>query len=516
MVVNKEGDLELYAIYDTTKQVAWSSRGDLAIGAGVGLRVVEGYGKEDLNINPTEGKLIDDEDEDEYARSRMRTRSRDKRVRSGSRYLSRSASRRGRESREPSKHREHHQHHHGHHKHTNSGSKSLSRSRHPTQSRSRNQQPNAVDDGAEDMLAVGKFDIPTPNNSSNLTTPTPTPNLSGGPSFITNITTTTSNAPAPALGASTNVPANSISLTSPPPLFGRGDADGFPALPPSPAVGPTNPTKPSLTLAAKRKSVSASNGVLFPIVNINPTVQTEISDAVADLAGLVEEFSSAPNTGASSNTILDVGQAKTMKGQARPVSKAATVGPTGLAATRPVDESIESLGELGGAKTPRAKVLGRQRTYSPASIRKYRESSRDPSVTRGQKQGQRSPSRTDTLRVKDFAGDDQPDEGLVEPERDDADYDTKNGAYARRTYGQIDDGYGYAFGRGNLQKRGRGRSRGKSKDRKNTRGKSTKDKDEYDSSIKLQNVVRLVQEDVSMIMRRRAKAGYGLSLVSLF
>jgi len=42
MVVNKDGDLELYALYDTPKQPIWSSRGDLAIGAGVGLKVIGG------------------------------------------------------------------------------------------------------------------------------------------------------------------------------------------------------------------------------------------------------------------------------------------------------------------------------------------------------------------------------------------------------------------------------------------------------------------------------------------
>jgi hypothetical protein len=43
MVVNKDGDLELYAIYDTPKQPIWSSRGDLAIGAGVGLKIIRDY-----------------------------------------------------------------------------------------------------------------------------------------------------------------------------------------------------------------------------------------------------------------------------------------------------------------------------------------------------------------------------------------------------------------------------------------------------------------------------------------
>lgn len=43
MIVNKDGDLELYAMYDVPKQPVWSSRGDLAIGAGVGLRIIGGY-----------------------------------------------------------------------------------------------------------------------------------------------------------------------------------------------------------------------------------------------------------------------------------------------------------------------------------------------------------------------------------------------------------------------------------------------------------------------------------------
>ena len=43
MAVNKDGDLELYAIHYTPKQPIWSARGDLAIGAGVGLKVIEGY-----------------------------------------------------------------------------------------------------------------------------------------------------------------------------------------------------------------------------------------------------------------------------------------------------------------------------------------------------------------------------------------------------------------------------------------------------------------------------------------
>ncbi|KAJ7929151.1 hypothetical protein B0H13DRAFT_2311009 [Mycena leptocephala] len=42
MVVNKEGDLELYALHDTPKQAIWSSRGDLAISAGQSCRVFPG------------------------------------------------------------------------------------------------------------------------------------------------------------------------------------------------------------------------------------------------------------------------------------------------------------------------------------------------------------------------------------------------------------------------------------------------------------------------------------------
>ncbi|TFK44098.1 hypothetical protein BDQ12DRAFT_640512 [Crucibulum laeve] len=43
MVVNKEGDLQLYAVHDTPKQATWSARGDLAIGAGLGLKILDGY-----------------------------------------------------------------------------------------------------------------------------------------------------------------------------------------------------------------------------------------------------------------------------------------------------------------------------------------------------------------------------------------------------------------------------------------------------------------------------------------
>lgn len=49
MIVNKEGDLELYQVHDTPKQGAWSARGDLAIGAGMGLKVFEGFRSEEVS-----------------------------------------------------------------------------------------------------------------------------------------------------------------------------------------------------------------------------------------------------------------------------------------------------------------------------------------------------------------------------------------------------------------------------------------------------------------------------------
>ncbi|KAF8644812.1 hypothetical protein AX16_008269 [Volvariella volvacea WC 439] len=42
IVVNKEGDLELYAVHDTAKQNTWNARGDLVYGAGKTLRVLGG------------------------------------------------------------------------------------------------------------------------------------------------------------------------------------------------------------------------------------------------------------------------------------------------------------------------------------------------------------------------------------------------------------------------------------------------------------------------------------------
>lgn len=49
MAVNVDGDLELYALHDTPKQVVWSSKGDLALGAGLGLKVLEGYHEAENN-----------------------------------------------------------------------------------------------------------------------------------------------------------------------------------------------------------------------------------------------------------------------------------------------------------------------------------------------------------------------------------------------------------------------------------------------------------------------------------
>ncbi|KAG5640585.1 hypothetical protein DXG03_008004 [Asterophora parasitica] len=47
MVVNKEGDLELYAVHDAPKSTAWSPRGDLAIAAGLSCRILEGSRNDD-------------------------------------------------------------------------------------------------------------------------------------------------------------------------------------------------------------------------------------------------------------------------------------------------------------------------------------------------------------------------------------------------------------------------------------------------------------------------------------
>jgi hypothetical protein len=42
MVVNKDGDLELYAMHDTPSHVQWNTRGDLTIGAGLHYGILQG------------------------------------------------------------------------------------------------------------------------------------------------------------------------------------------------------------------------------------------------------------------------------------------------------------------------------------------------------------------------------------------------------------------------------------------------------------------------------------------
>lgn len=52
MVVNKDGDLELYAVHDTPKQVAWSARGDLAIGVGRSHKLIPGFQEGEVSLQP--------------------------------------------------------------------------------------------------------------------------------------------------------------------------------------------------------------------------------------------------------------------------------------------------------------------------------------------------------------------------------------------------------------------------------------------------------------------------------
>lgn len=52
MVVNREGDLELYAVHDTPKQAVWSARGDLAIGAGQSYRIIPGFNEDEPPPEP--------------------------------------------------------------------------------------------------------------------------------------------------------------------------------------------------------------------------------------------------------------------------------------------------------------------------------------------------------------------------------------------------------------------------------------------------------------------------------
>jgi len=57
MVVNKEGDLELYALHDTPKQTAWSSRGDLAIGGGLSYKIFPGFQEEHAPFQSSDATL---------------------------------------------------------------------------------------------------------------------------------------------------------------------------------------------------------------------------------------------------------------------------------------------------------------------------------------------------------------------------------------------------------------------------------------------------------------------------
>ncbi|KAH7888971.1 hypothetical protein F5I97DRAFT_2006108 [Phlebopus sp. FC_14] len=64
MVVNKDGDLELYAVHDAPKQVSWSSRGDLAIGAGHSYRLLPGF--QDLSPPPQPWDIPTDHAQDDH------------------------------------------------------------------------------------------------------------------------------------------------------------------------------------------------------------------------------------------------------------------------------------------------------------------------------------------------------------------------------------------------------------------------------------------------------------------
>ncbi|KAK0452344.1 hypothetical protein EV421DRAFT_1768424 [Armillaria borealis] len=61
MVVNKDGDLELHAIYDTPKQTSWSARGDLAIGAGLSYCVLSAV--KDVETPPEPWDILKDDPE---------------------------------------------------------------------------------------------------------------------------------------------------------------------------------------------------------------------------------------------------------------------------------------------------------------------------------------------------------------------------------------------------------------------------------------------------------------------
>jgi hypothetical protein len=62
MVVNRDGDLELYAVHDTPKQVAWSARGDLAIGVGRSHKLIPGFQDKEISPQPWDvSETIDDQ-----------------------------------------------------------------------------------------------------------------------------------------------------------------------------------------------------------------------------------------------------------------------------------------------------------------------------------------------------------------------------------------------------------------------------------------------------------------------
>ncbi|THH28339.1 hypothetical protein EUX98_g5852 [Antrodiella citrinella] len=52
MVVNKEGDLELYAVHDTPTHTPWSPRGDLTLGVGRSYRIIHGFHTRDKPPEP--------------------------------------------------------------------------------------------------------------------------------------------------------------------------------------------------------------------------------------------------------------------------------------------------------------------------------------------------------------------------------------------------------------------------------------------------------------------------------
>ncbi|TFK74207.1 hypothetical protein BDN72DRAFT_813031 [Pluteus cervinus] len=85
MVINNKGDLELYAVHDTPKQVLWNARGDLTYGAGRTMRVLDGYslddedelGRDPWDIATTDGIKHSVERDKENLDGRKESRDRD-------------------------------------------------------------------------------------------------------------------------------------------------------------------------------------------------------------------------------------------------------------------------------------------------------------------------------------------------------------------------------------------------------------------------------------------------------